>query len=73
MMHPLAHVVPAICCACAALYLARLIVDDLRAGVLRSHSREAAEGIAYVLAATAAAVISGLPVLAWAVAAATAL
>jgi len=68
MIHPLAHAVPMFCCTVAAFYLANLIAVDVRAGILRLRSREAAEGFAYVLAATIAAGISAAPVLAWAIA-----
>lgn len=66
MMHPLAHAVPAGCCAAAALYLGYLIAVDMRAGMLRLRSREAAAGFGIIVAASVSAAISAAPVLAWA-------
>jgi hypothetical protein len=61
-MHPFAHIWPFLCCAAAAVYLARLIWIDMRSGLLPWRWRDCWLGVAYVVAATIAAGISAFPV-----------
>lgn len=65
-MHPALHAIPALCCIVVAIYLAGILLEDVRTGAVRLRSREAAEGIFLIGAATAGAIIAGGAVLAWA-------